>query len=77
MKEAREMMPNITYCDSAFDALTGADALAIVTEWNQFRALDLDRVKAALKTPLVVDLRNIYDPINMRSRGFVYHGIGR
>ena len=77
MKEAREMMPDVTFCNSAFDALTGADALAIVTEWDQFRALDLDRVKSSLKTPLVVDLRNIYDPANMRARGFVYHGIGR
>jgi len=77
MDEAREMMPDITYCEDSFDALDGADAVAIITEWDRFRALDLDRVKTTLKTPLVIDLRNIYDPEMMRERGFVYHGIGR
>jgi len=77
MHEAREMMPDIVYCDNAFEAIEGADALAILTEWDQFRALDLQKVKASLKTPLVVDLRNIYDPAAMRDQGFVYHGIGR
>ena len=77
MKESREMMPDVTYCDDAYDAIAGADVLAILTEWDQFRALDLSRVKATLKTPLIVDLRNIYDPAAMRMQGFVYHGIGR
>ena len=77
MHEAREMMPDIVYCDSAYEAIEGADALAILTEWDQFRALDLQQVKASLKTPLVVDLRNIYEPAAMRDQGFVYHGIGR
>jgi len=77
MGEAREMMPDITYCNSAFEAIEGADALAILTEWDQFRALDLNRVTVALKTRLVVDLRNIYDATAMRAQGFVYHGIGR
>ena len=77
MHEAREMMPDIIYCDSAYEAIEGADALAILTEWDQFRALDLQEVKASLKTPLVVDLRNIYEPTAMRDQGFVYHGIGR
>jgi UDPglucose 6-dehydrogenase len=77
MKESREMMPDVTYCDDAYDAIAGADVLAILTEWDQFRALDLSRVKATLKTPLIVDLRNIYDPSAMRMQGFVYHGIGR
>jgi UDPglucose 6-dehydrogenase len=76
-KEAREHMPSVTYCDSAYEAITGADALAILTEWDQFRALDLTRVQDLLKTPLVVDLRNIYDGKAMRDQGFVYHGIGR
>ena len=77
MHEAREMMPDIVYCDNAYEAIEGADALAILTEWDQFRALDLQQVKASLKTPLVVDLRNIYEPAAMRDQGFVYHGIGR
>jgi len=77
MNEAREMMPDVTYCDGAFDAIKGADALAILTEWDQFRALDLVRVKAALKTPLIIDLRNIYEANALREQGFVYHGIGR
>ncbi len=77
MHEAKEMMPDITYCDNAYDAISGADALAILTEWDQFRALDIDRIKASLKTPLIVDLRNIYDPKALRDQGIVYHGIGR
>ncbi len=77
MHEAREMMPDITYCDNEYEAIDGADALAILTEWDQFRALDLIQVKASLKTPLVVDLRNVYDPTAMRDQGFIYHGIGR
>ncbi len=77
MKESREMMPDITYCDNAYQAIEGADVLAILTEWDQFRALDLTRVKTALKTPLIVDLRNIYEAGAMRAQGFVYHGIGR
>ena len=77
MHESREMMPDITYCENEYEAIADADALAILTEWDQFRALDLQKVKASLKTPLVVDLRNIYDPDSMRDQGFVYHGIGR
>jgi len=77
MKESREMMPDVTYCDDAYEAIAGADVLAILTEWDQFRALNLNRVKALLKTPLIVDLRNIYDGPALRAQGFVYHGIGR
>ena len=77
MKESREMMPTVSYCDSAYEAIEGADVLAILTEWDQFRALDLGRVKDALKTPLIVDLRNIYEGEKMRAQGFVYHGSGR
>jgi UDPglucose 6-dehydrogenase len=62
---------------SAFEAIEGADALAIVTEWDAFRALDLDRIRQALKSPVVVDLRNIYDPAEMRAKGFTYTSIGR
>lgn len=78
MGEAKEMLPNgITWCDGTYETMEGADALVIITEWNQFRALDLDRVKAMLSQPLIVDLRNIYDPADMAQSGIVYHCIGR
>ena len=69
-------LPEIAYAPDAYACLEGADALVIVTEWNAFRALDLDRVKAALKRPVVVDLRNIYRSSEMRQRGFEYLNIG-
>ena len=67
----------ITYCSDAYDACTGADAVVIVTEWNQFRNLDLQRIKGLLKTPMFFDLRNIYNPEKMREMGFPYYSIGR
>ena len=57
--------------------IADADAMVILTEWDEFRALDLDRVKAALKSPVVVDLRNIYRPDDMAAKGFQYFGVGR
>jgi UDPglucose 6-dehydrogenase len=77
MHEARRLLPEVTYCANAYETMEGADALAILTEWNQFRALDLRRVKALLRTPIVVDLRNIYDPRQMTAAGFDYSCIGR
>jgi len=77
MHEARKMMTGPVWCHDAYDAIEGADALVIVTEWNQFRALDLGRVKELMKSPLVVDLRNIYDAETMRNYGFGYTCIGR
>ncbi len=77
MKEARNLLDGIEFCDDAYDTLPGADALAIVTEWNAFRALDMPRVKALMKAPVLVDMRNIYDPENMASLGFTYVSIGR
>jgi UDPglucose 6-dehydrogenase len=65
------------YATSAYDALEGADCLALVTEWNEFRALQLDRVKSLMTSPIMVDMRNIYVPAEMRAAGFVYYGIGR
>jgi UDPglucose 6-dehydrogenase len=65
------------YCDSSYDAADGADVLVLLTEWNQFRSLDLDRIKNLLRRPVVVDLRNVYDPVRMRERGFIYDGMGR
>jgi UDPglucose 6-dehydrogenase len=77
MGEARKLLPDILYCDSAYETMGGADALVILTEWNQFRALDLRRVKALLRTPIVVDLRNIYNPAQMAGAGFLYSCVGR
>jgi UDPglucose 6-dehydrogenase len=77
MEAAKAIMPDVTMAGSAYEALEGADAVAIVTEWDAFRALDLERMKQALKAPVVVDLRNIYEPADMRSRGFAYTSIGR
>jgi UDPglucose 6-dehydrogenase len=77
MGEARKLLPGVVFCGDAYDTLEGADALVIVTEWNEFRALDLKRVKAALKQPIVIDLRNIYVPAEMAAAGFQYSSIGR
>ena len=77
MEQARPMMPEVVFHDDAYSAIEGADAMAIVTEWDAFRALDLDRIKRLLKTPVVVDLRNVYRPAEMRKRGFTYVSVGR
>ncbi len=77
MPATRELHPEITYCDSPYDAARGADALVILTEWNQFRALELGRLKERLAQPLVIDLRNIYQPAQMAAAGFRYVSVGR
>ncbi len=77
MEEAKKLLDGVNWCDSAYDAMEGADALAILTEWNAFRSLDLNQVKALMKRPVVVDLRNIYDPADMAEAGFVYSCLGR
>jgi UDPglucose 6-dehydrogenase len=77
MNEARHVLPEIEYAEDEYDAIDGADALVIVTEWNQFRALDMERVKTMLRAPKIVDLRNIYEPADMRELGFEYVGVGR
>jgi UDPglucose 6-dehydrogenase len=77
MQQARGELPDIQYCADAYLCAKGADALVIVTEWEQFRALDLKRLKAELKQPIVVDLRNIYRPDEMAAYGFTYDSIGR
>ncbi len=76
-EEAKKLLPQPTYCANSYETMPGADALVLVTEWNEFRALDLSRVKALLKTPIVVDLRNIYKPAEMAAAGFSYFSIGR
>ncbi|MGE0152522.1 MAG: UDP-glucose/GDP-mannose dehydrogenase family protein [Reyranellaceae bacterium] len=77
MGEARKLLPGVEFCAGAYEAMRGADAVAIVTEWNEFRALDFDQMKALLRRPVVVDLRNVYNPADMRAAGFVYRSIGR
>ena len=77
MDLAAPLMPDVEMKKSAYDAIDGADAVAIVTEWDAFRALDLGRIKGLLKEPVMVDLRNIYDPAEMRAAGFRYSSVGR
>ncbi len=77
IEEAKRLLENVIWCENAYDAMDGADALAILTEWNEFRALDIERVKSLLKRPVLVDLRNIYDPREMAAAGFEYSCVGR
>jgi UDPglucose 6-dehydrogenase len=77
MDEARHCLPDIEYAVDEYDAVKGADILVIVTEWNQFRALDMAKVKSLLNAPRIADLRNIYEPDDMRAMGFEYIGVGR
>ncbi|MFA5970348.1 MAG: UDP-glucose/GDP-mannose dehydrogenase family protein [Sphingomonas sp.] len=76
-EQARKVLDNVTYCDGPYEAIEGADALAIVTEWNQFRALDMRRVKSLLNGNVLVDLRNIYSRTELQELGFQYHAVGR
>ena len=77
MDEARHFLNGIEYASDEYDAIKDADALVIVTEWNQFRALDMEKVKSLLKAPKIADLRNIYEPADMCELGFDYVGVGR
>jgi UDPglucose 6-dehydrogenase len=77
MKQARAVIEGIDYADSAYACIEGADAVVIVTEWESFRALDLDRVKSLLKRPILIDLRNVYRLEDMARRGFTYVSVGR
>ncbi len=76
-KEARHLLPGVELCSSAYEALEGADGVVILTEWNEFRALDMERMKGLLRHPLMVDLRNIYRPSQMAADGFIYVSVGR
>lgn len=77
MKNAKEMLPQIKWKENAYEILDKAHVLVILTEWNEFRYLDLEEVKKRMETPLIVDLRNIYRPDEVEKAGFVYHSIGR
>ncbi|MBL8555297.1 MAG: UDP-glucose/GDP-mannose dehydrogenase family protein [Phenylobacterium sp.] len=75
--EAVKMLPGVDFKDDPYAVAEGADVLVIITEWDQFRALDLDRIKLLMKKPVLVDLRNIYKPADMKARGFDYSSVGR
>jgi UDPglucose 6-dehydrogenase len=77
MEAAKKVLRDVTYCNGPYACAEGADALVIVTEWEQFRALDFERVKKVMAGAVVVDLRNIYPPDEIRALGFVYHCVGR
>jgi len=77
MGEAKAVLQDVHYCSDPYEVAEGCDALVLLTEWNQFRRLDLDRLKALMNTPIFVDLRNVYDPVKMREAGFHYCGVGR
>jgi len=77
MENAKQIFDNIDYREDAYEVAEGADVVVVATEWNQFRSLDLERVKASMRTPVVVDMRNIYDPERMVALGFTYDCVGR
>jgi UDPglucose 6-dehydrogenase len=76
-ERAKLLMPDVTYCKDPYEVAEGSDCLAIVTEWDEFRELDLKRIKGLLKLPIIVDGRNVFDPKKMEELGFIYRGIGR
>jgi UDPglucose 6-dehydrogenase len=77
MVNARLYLQDVTLCQDAYEVASGADALVIVTEWNEFKHLSLSRLKEAMRRPVIVDGRNIYDPEQMKALDFVYRGMGR
>jgi len=77
MHEAQGLLQDVQYVDGPYETLDDADAVVIITEWDEFRALDIERVKSTMKSPLMIDLRNIYRPEEMAEAGFDYYSIGR
>ncbi len=77
MERAEEMLPRVTFCATAYDVAKEADALLVVTEWNEFKQLDWERLKRHMRRPVILDGRNLYDPNEMAQRGFTYRGVGR
>ena len=77
MDSTKKIFPDLIYCQDEYETAQSSDALVIATEWNQFRNLDLLRVKKLLKTPILLDLRNLYDPTTLKALGFIYEGVGR
>jgi len=77
MDNTKKILPNLTYCQDEYETAKASDALVIATEWNQFRNLDLLKIKKLLKSPILLDLRNLYEPATLKSLGFIYEGVGR
>ena len=77
MGHAKMVLPDVTYCEGPYSCADGADGLVIVTEWEQFRALDLDRIKQQMACPVLIDLRNIYSRDDVEKHGFFYMGVGK
>ena len=77
MENSRKVLPTLTYCQDEYETAQSSDALVIATEWNQFRNLDLSKIKNNLKSPILLDLRNLYEPENTKKLGFIYEGVGR
>ena len=77
MENSRKVLPTLTYCQDEYETAKDSDALVIATEWNQFRNLDLLKIKKLLKSPILLDLRNLYDPAALKALGFIYEGVGR
>jgi UDPglucose 6-dehydrogenase len=77
MSNAKSILQDITYCDNPYSVAEGADALILVTEWNEFKQLDMHRIAQSMRHAVLFDARNIYDPAKMRELGFTYRGIGR
>jgi UDPglucose 6-dehydrogenase len=77
IENSKKIFDHVTYCGDAYETADGADALVIATEWNEFRALKLERIRKLLKQPLIIDLRNVYDPQRMKAEGFRYVSVGR
>jgi len=77
MEVAGELMPKVTYCATALDVAKEADALLIITEWNEFKQLPFEKIKQYMRRPVILDGRNLYDPAEMAARGFIYRGVGR
>lgn len=77
MEQAKKVMPELEYTNDAYETCKEADCVVLMTEWNEYRSLDLSRIKSLLKTPIFIDLRNVYDPTSMQEKGFQYFGVGR
>jgi UDPglucose 6-dehydrogenase len=77
MDRARQILSGVIFCKDAYEVAQGCDALLIVTEWNEFKHLDMGWIKQAMRQPILIDGRNIYDPETMKALGFVYRGVGR
>jgi UDPglucose 6-dehydrogenase len=77
MENTKKILPDITYCQDEYDTAKNTDALVILTEWNQFRNLDLNRIKSIMNNPILFDMKNLYEPEKFKELGIKYFGIGR